>query len=65
MLDSDLILKLMYVTFPKQGNLAKQIATIHNLAFYLWLVKEARKQIIAGNFTEWKKIMVKKVQVRL
>ena len=35
--------------------LGLQIASIHNLAFYLWLVKEARAHIIAGDFTTWKK----------
>jgi queuine tRNA-ribosyltransferase len=45
--------------------LAAQIASIHNLTFYLWLVKEARKQIIAGTFVEWKDRMVKKVTQRL
>lgn len=45
--------------------LAAQIASIHNLAFYLWLVREARKQIIAGTFHEWKNVMVKKVTARL
>lgn len=45
--------------------LGKQIATIHNLGFYLWLVREARKQILAGTFREWKEIMVKKVTTRL
>jgi queuine tRNA-ribosyltransferase len=45
--------------------LAAQIASIHNLAFYLWLVKEARKQIIDGTFYEWKNKMVKKVTARL
>lgn len=35
--------------------LAAQIASIHNLAFYLWLVGEARKHIIAGDFELWKK----------
>jgi queuine tRNA-ribosyltransferase len=45
--------------------LAAQIASIHNLAFYLWLVKEARKQIIAGTFADWKKNMVQKVSQRL
>jgi queuine tRNA-ribosyltransferase len=34
--------------------LGAQIASIHNLAFYLWLVREARIQILAGNFTDWK-----------
>lgn len=38
--------------------LALQIASIHNLAFYLWLVKEARKHIIEGNFTLWKRSMI-------
>ena len=51
--------------FQSKEILGKQIASIHNLAFYLWLVTEARKHIIAGDFADWKKIMVKKVQVRL
>jgi queuine tRNA-ribosyltransferase len=45
--------------------LGKQIATIHNLGFYLWLVREARKQIIAGNFRTWKDKMVKQMDKRL
>lgn len=45
--------------------LGAQIATIHNLAFYLWLVTEARNQIIAGTFASWKNEMVKKVSQRL
>jgi queuine tRNA-ribosyltransferase len=45
--------------------LAAQIASVHNLAFYLWLVKEARQHIIAGTFNEWKTKMVKKVTTRL
>jgi queuine tRNA-ribosyltransferase len=45
--------------------LASQIATLHNLSFYLWLVGEARKKIIEGNFLEWKNEMVKKVSQRL
>jgi queuine tRNA-ribosyltransferase len=45
--------------------LALQIASIHNLAFYLWLVKEARLHIIAGDFTVWKKGMVENVSKRL
>jgi queuine tRNA-ribosyltransferase len=45
--------------------LGKQIATIHNLGFYMWLVREARRQILAGTFREWKEIMVKKVTTRL
>lgn len=45
--------------------LAMQIASIHNLGFYLWLVKEARNHIIAGDFTDWKRIMIERVTNRL
>ncbi len=45
--------------------LAAQICSIHNLAFYLWLVKEARKHILAGDFTAWKNAMVPKLTTRL
>ena len=45
--------------------LGLQIASIHNLAFYLWLVKEAREHIIAGDFAQWKTKMVKQVSTRL
>ncbi|MDR2622932.1 MAG: tRNA guanosine(34) transglycosylase Tgt [Dysgonamonadaceae bacterium] len=45
--------------------LGLQIASIHNLAFYLWLVKEARKHIIEGDFTAWKAAMTPKIQNRL
>lgn len=45
--------------------LAKQIASIHNLTFYLDLVTEARKQIIEGNFNSWKNSMVPKLKQRL
>lgn len=45
--------------------LGAQIASIHNLTFYLWLMKEARKHILAGDFTSWKNQMVKKVTARL
>lgn len=45
--------------------LAMQIGSIHNLAFYLWLVREARKHILANDFSTWKKMMVEKVSRRL
>jgi queuine tRNA-ribosyltransferase len=45
--------------------LGAQIASIHNLAFYLWLVKEAREKIQEGNFASWKNSMVKIVSQRL
>ena len=51
--------------FVSQELLAMQIASIHNLAFYLWLVKEARKHIIAGDFHTWKPIMLERVTRRL
>lgn len=51
--------------FVSQELLAMQIASIHNLAFYLWLVKEARKHIIAGDFKAWKTQMVENVTRRL
>ncbi len=45
--------------------LGAQIATLHNLHFYLWLVTEARTKIIEGSFAAWKDIMVKRVATRL
>ena len=45
--------------------LGAQIATLHNLHFYIWLVKEARKKIIAGEFYNWKNMMVKQLGQRL
>ena len=45
--------------------LAAQIASLHNIAFYLWLVGEARKHIIAGDYAEWKRVMVEKLGRRL
>ncbi|MPR34975.1 tRNA guanosine(34) transglycosylase Tgt [Salmonirosea aquatica] len=45
--------------------LGAQIASVHNLTFYLWLVAEARQKIITGEFRAWKEAMVKKVMQRL
>ena len=45
--------------------LAAQIASVHNLGFYLWLVKEARRQITEGTFTAWKNKMIPLVSQRL
>lgn len=45
--------------------LAMQIASIHNLAFYLWLVDEARRHIIEGDFRQWKAGMLESVTRRL
>ena len=45
--------------------LAAQIASLHNTGFYLWLVGEARKHIIAGDFATWKEMMVEKLGRRL
>ncbi|MAW94007.1 MULTISPECIES: tRNA guanosine(34) transglycosylase Tgt [unclassified Leeuwenhoekiella] len=45
--------------------LGRQIGTIHNLGFYMWLVHEARKHIVAGDFYAWKEKMVKQMDKRL
>lgn len=51
--------------FISKEILGAQIASIHNLAFYLWLVGQAREHIMAGDFATWKDQMVKKVSTRL
>ena len=51
--------------FKAQELLALQIGSIHNLAFYLWLVGEARKHIMAGDFPTWKVGMLKQVTQRI
>jgi queuine tRNA-ribosyltransferase len=51
--------------FAAKEYLGKQIATIHNLGFYLWLVREARKHILAGDFLKWKNKMVIQMDKRL
>jgi queuine tRNA-ribosyltransferase len=51
--------------FVAKELLGPQIASIHNLAFYLWLVDEARNKIQEGTFSEWKSVMMKKLTTRL
>ncbi len=51
--------------FMSNEYLGKQIATIHNLGFYLWLTREARKQIVEGTFDAWKTKMVNQMNKRL
>ncbi len=51
--------------FASKELLGKQIASIHNLGFYLWLVREARKHILAGDFIAWKNKMVIQMDKRL
>lgn len=51
--------------FAANEYLGKQIATIHNLGFYLWLVRTARERILAGDFLEWKTKMVIQMDKRL
>lgn len=51
--------------FVSQEFLGMQIASIHNLAFYLWLVKQAREHIVAGDFKSWKTDMVERFTRRL
>ena len=51
--------------FTVKESVGRQIATIHNLAFYLWLVREARNQILKGTFLAWKKLMVRQMDNKL
>jgi queuine tRNA-ribosyltransferase len=51
--------------FHAQELLAMQVASLHNLAFYLWLVGEARRHIIAGDFSRWQPVMLENVSRRL
>ena len=51
--------------FHAQELLAMQIASLHNLAFYLWLVGEARRHILAGDFSRWQPMMLENVSRRL
>lgn len=51
--------------FKAQEILALTIASVHNLSFYLWLVGEARKHVIAGDYASWKHEMVVKLKTRL
>lgn len=50
--------------FKVEELLAAQIATIHNLSFFLWLVTESRNKIMEGTFHSWKNEMVRKVSIR-
>ncbi|WP_299017290.1 tRNA guanosine(34) transglycosylase Tgt [uncultured Polaribacter sp.] len=63
----DLIYSKAYLRhlFASKEMLGKQIASIHNLGFYVWLTREARKHILAGDFREWKDKMVKQMDNRL
>ena len=63
--DTDYTKAYLHHLFKAKELLAMQIASIHKLAFYLWLVGEARKHIIAGDFTTWKPKMVETLQTRL
>lgn len=51
--------------FRTKESLGIQIASVHNLSFYLWLVKEARKHILEGTFASWKDQMVARMDKRL
>jgi len=51
--------------FSINENLGKQIATIHNLGFYSWIIKKTKEKILEGNFESWKKSMVKKLDNKL
>lgn len=51
--------------FSANEYLGRQIASIHNLGFYMWLVREARKHILGGDFYNWKNTMVKQMDKRI
>ena len=51
--------------FTVNEMLGKQITTLHNIRFYLWLMEQAREHLATGTFTEWKNKMVKKLDRRL
>ncbi|MEZ4802928.1 MAG: tRNA guanosine(34) transglycosylase Tgt [Gelidibacter sp.] len=63
--DTDYTKAYLRHLFTVNERLAAQIATIHNLGFYLWLVREARKHILAGDFRDWKDNMVRQMNHRL
>jgi len=69
--ESDLLADRVYTKaylrhlIRSQEILGAQIASLHNLHFYLWLVGEARKHILAGDFREWKNKMVAQLDERL
>ncbi|MEL0073461.1 MAG: tRNA guanosine(34) transglycosylase Tgt [Flavobacteriaceae bacterium] len=62
--DTDYTKAYLRHLFTVNEMLGKQIATLHNLSFYLWLVRKARKHILAGTFTPWKTKMVKQMEPR-
>ena len=51
--------------FKANEMLGKQVATLHNIRFYLWLLEQAREKLKHGTFTIWKNKMVKKLAIRL
>jgi len=51
--------------FAANEILAKQIASIHNLGFYMWLVREARRHILEGDFVSWKNRISPKIMRKL
>ncbi|WP_417889311.1 tRNA guanosine(34) transglycosylase Tgt [Xanthomarina gelatinilytica] len=63
--DTDYTKAYLRHLFSVNERLGAQIATIHNLGFYMWLVREARKHILAGDFRTWKDKMVKQMDKRL
>lgn len=63
--DTDYTKAYLHHLFKAKEYLALQIASVHNLAFYLWLVGEARKHILDDTYTTWKEKMLKEVTTRL
>ena len=63
--DSDYSKAYVRHLFSVNEMLGKQIVSLHNLSFYLWLIREARKHILDGSFYSWKEKMVKNMQQRI
>jgi queuine tRNA-ribosyltransferase len=69
--DGDMFADLQYTKaflrhmFISKEILSAMIATMHNLGFYIWLMKESRQQISQGTFPGWKEMMVKQLMQRL
>ncbi len=64
-IDKENSLAYLHHLFRSSEMLGLILATLHNLSFYLWLVREARKHIIEGDFYQWKTEMVKKVSQKI
>ena len=63
--DTDYTKAYLRHLFTVNEILGKQIATLHNLSFFMWLMKESRRHIIEGTFNSWKKKMTKQMDQKI